>query len=183
MCAKLKNASANAVIQDDSAFFHSHTGSDKLHHAPQTAWYVHKWKTKKKKEKLWFVKLWRLAFTTSSRVSRGAAKSHPSQLQVENKWGQFKSWAWTATEILKNFMRFFLYFRKHVNTVEFPFKLPVFNMSDKPVASYLFDRSSSKQERCSPQLKLNFDLINLLTILCTLQWAHISQGSQHLSSV
>lgn len=43
--AELKNASANTVILDDSAFFHSHTGSDKLHHAPQTGWYVYKWQT------------------------------------------------------------------------------------------------------------------------------------------
>lgn len=45
LCAELKNASANTVILVDSAFFHSHTGSDKLHHAPQTGWYVYKWQT------------------------------------------------------------------------------------------------------------------------------------------
>lgn len=45
LCAEPKNASANTVILDDSAFFHSHTGSDKLHHAPQTSWYFYKWQT------------------------------------------------------------------------------------------------------------------------------------------
>lgn len=44
-CAELENASANSVILDDSALFHSHTSSDKLHHAPQTDWYVYKWQT------------------------------------------------------------------------------------------------------------------------------------------
>lgn len=43
--AEFKNASTNTVILDDSAFFHWDTGSDKLHHAPQTSWYVYKWRT------------------------------------------------------------------------------------------------------------------------------------------
>lgn len=45
LCAEPKNASANTVILDDSAVFHSRTGSNKLHHAPQTTWYVYKRQT------------------------------------------------------------------------------------------------------------------------------------------
>ena len=54
--ADLKNVSANTVILDNSASFHSHTGSDKLHHAPKTSWFASKWC-------LQFVKVWRRTFT------------------------------------------------------------------------------------------------------------------------
>lgn len=45
LCNDDKNAYANSLILDDSAFFHSVSGFGKLHHASQSGWYVHEWQT------------------------------------------------------------------------------------------------------------------------------------------
>lgn len=45
LCNEDKNANANSLILDDSAFFHSVSGFGKLHHASQSGWYVHEWQS------------------------------------------------------------------------------------------------------------------------------------------
>lgn len=58
-CTKFKNASANTVILDDSAFFHSRTGLHKCITLPRPA-------GMSVSDKLQFVKLWRFACTFHS---------------------------------------------------------------------------------------------------------------------
>lgn len=45
LCNEDKNAYANSLILDDSAFFHYVSGFSKLHHASQSGWYVNERQT------------------------------------------------------------------------------------------------------------------------------------------
>lgn len=69
-CTKFKNASANTVILDDSAFFHSRTGLHKCITLPRPA-------GMSVSDKLQFVKLWRFASTFhSGELQKEGHKSH-----------------------------------------------------------------------------------------------------------
>lgn len=69
-CTKSKNASANTVILDDSAFFHSRTGLHKCITLPGPA-------GMSVSDKLQFVKLWRFASTFhSTELQKEGHKTH-----------------------------------------------------------------------------------------------------------